>query len=391
MNPNIKPQAPTETTPNQPQPLRQPDIPRGIHPTPQPDLSLQPSSGDAKPTRLKVRSRKLKLALITGLLFLVGLGLVISASVIWYQSQLRPVSSGDARYQVITIHEGSTTNQIAENLQKKKLIRSATAFRIHLRLSGNTGLQAGDYRLTPSQSSSEIAAIIAEGKVSTVNILIPPGLRLDEIKALIIKAGYDDLAVDDALARVRDHSLIKDLPNNTLLEGYLFPDTYSVGPQTDAETLLRMMLDNFEEQITKDIRDNLSARNITLKDAIILASIIQKEVPDYDTQRIVAQVFIKRLKDSKPLGADPTFKYVASMTGKPASPSLDSPYNTRIYSGLPPTPIANFNISALKAVAYPSRTDYNYFVSGDDGKTHFTHTLEQHESATHRYCTTLCE
>jgi UPF0755 protein len=127
-----------------------------------------------------------------------------------------------------------------------------------------------------------------------------------------------------------------------------------------------------------------------VRQAITLASIVEKEVSNGNDRRQVAQVFLLRLQKKMVLGSDVTYIYAAAITGQTASPDLDSPYNTRKYLGLPPGPISNVSDSSLDAVAYPADGDYLYFVAGDDGKTYFSHTEAEHERLAAEHCIKLC-
>ena len=313
------------------------------------------------------------------------------AMISWYLYALTPRTT-DENYVVVTIEQGDNVTDIAQRLEEKKVIRSALAFSLYIRISGQSDLKAGEFRVSSKQSTQDVAQSIASGKISTVNILIAPGLRLDEIIATLVKNGYSEKDITLALSQVRNNPVLKDAPVDAPLEGYLFPDTYQVAPSTSAQQLIEVMVKTFAQRVTDDtqITDGIAKQGLTVSQAVILASIVQKEVPDYETQQKVAQVFIKRFKTDIPLGADPTFKYAAALTGGPSTPSIDSPYNTRKVVGLPPSAISNFNLSAIKAVANPSDTDYTYFVSGDDGVTYFSNTLEEHEALTKKHCVKLC-
>lgn len=344
-----------------------------------------------KQTRKAKKKRKIPLLLKAFLVLLFLAVLSVAATVGWYVYSLSP-RTGEDQFSVVQVQAGSGTNAIATQLQEKQVIRSARAFVLYVKLNGINNLQAGEYRLSSKQSVQAIADIIAGGKVTTMNVTILPGQRLDEILATLKKDGYSEADLTAALAAIRNHSLLTNVPATMKLEGYLFPDTYQIGPSTSAEQLFRLMLDNFERKIKEDssISAGLTAQGLTFAQGVTLASVVQNEVRGYDDQQKVAQVFLRRLKEGIPLGADPTFRYAAAVEGGPANPSNSSRYNTRRHAGLPPSAISNFNISALKAVANPSNTDYLYFVAGDDGTTHFSHTLEQHEALTRQYCTTLC-
>ena len=131
-------------------------------------------------------------------------------------------------------------------------------------------------------------------------------------------------------------------------------------------------------------------KGLSLYQGITLASIVQREVADMADSKQVAQVFLKRLSDDFPLGADATFVYAAKKVGATPSVDFDSPYNTRIHTGLPPGPISSPGATALQAVGAPAPGDYMYFVSGDDGRTHFSRTLAEHEALTAEYCKKNC-
>lgn len=310
---------------------------------------------------------------------------------LWYVNNIKPRTKEDV-YSTVTVRQGSGASDIGKELEAKKVIKSAAAFSLYVRLNNVANLQAGEYRVSSKQSVREITEVIAGGKVVTIDVLIAPGQTISQIKAVLIKSGFMEGDVEQALTKARAHSLLKNVPKNSPLEGYLFPDTYKISPSTSVDHLMWLMLDTMEKKIAEDpsIMSGLQKQGLTLEQGVIMASIVQKEVPDYETQQKVAQVFLRRYKEGMPLGADPTFKYAASITNQPASPAIDSPYNTRKFAGLPPSAISNFNINALKAVANPAPTNYLYFVAGDDKVTYFSNTLSEHETLTKRHCTTLC-
>lgn len=345
-------------------------------------------SHHAKPNSTRQKPRlSLNKAIMLGL---AGVMLAaIIGSGIWYAQALGPRTADDV-YHVVKIKSGTPTSQIADDLREAEVIKSATAFSLYVRLNGISNLQAGTYRLSSAKSTPAIASTIADGKVTSTNVLISPGLRLDQIKALLVKDGYSEDQIDLAIAAVREHPVLVGYPSSARLEGYLYPDTYQIDPDTTATELLTKILDNLDSSISKDMREGITQQGLTLPEAISLASIVQKEVSDPATQRTVAQVFLTRLSQGMVLGSDVTYKYAAAQFGTIDSPSSSSPYNTRKFPGLPPTPISNFNLSALKAVANPTNTDYLYFVAGDDGTTHFSRTLEGHEANIAKYCQKGC-
>jgi UPF0755 protein len=259
------------------------------------------------------------------------------------------------------------------------------------RLPGEGLIQAGTYNLSSALSTPQIADTLVAGDVDTSLVTIPPGLRLDQIRQELIDSGFTSEEVDRALKPKYTHPLLADKPANASLEGYVYPETLQITAESTPESVIQRSFDVFYDLINDSLRSQLSKQKLSFHEAIILASIIQEEVSNPSEQRTVAQVFIKRLNEGFALGADATFRYAAATTGQLASPLLDSPYNTRIYKGLPPGPISNFSISALQAIANPTNTDYLYFVSGDDGVTRFAKTIQEHQNNVDKYCHELCE
>lgn len=357
------------------------------------EQQVAPEAGDADtnsptPKRGKRKIRFIKSVVI--LLFFITIAAIVGTST-WYLQAISPKTPGRSdRYALIEVENGSGVKQIAQQLEEEKIIKSSTAFSLYVKLNGINSLQAGTYRLSGAKSVKEITTIMEKGEVTTVDLLIAPGLRLDQIIDKLEKEGFAQSEIDKALSEVRDHPMLRGLPTDVKLEGYLFPNTYKIDPNTSATKLITLMLDAFEKQVTPEIKAGISAQGLNMRQAVILASIIQKEVSQPEVQRTVAQVFLKRLSEKMPLGSDVTYMYAAAVSGKVASPTLSSPYNTRQVTGLPPTAISNFNIDALKAVSNPTSTDYLYFVAGDDGQTYFSKTLEEHEALVKKYCTQLC-
>lgn len=338
-----------------------------------------------KPRRLR---RVLKISLIS--LAILG-GLAWVGVERWYRLNLRPPSAMASEI-LFTIEPGSPTIDIANQLKEAGVIRNATAFIWYLgRLPGEPTLQAGSYRLSTGLGVAEVADILTNGRVDTSLVTISPGLRLDQIENQLIEAGFERAKVSAALKAQYDHPLLQYKPPSADLEGYIFPETLQITHDSTVESIIERSLAVFYEKLTPGLLAGLEDQGLSVHQAIILASIVQEEVSAYEEQRKVTQVFLRRLDEDMPLGADPTFRYAAAKLGKPESPDIDSPYNTRLHAGLPPGPIANFTINALRAVADPADTDYLYFVSGDDGTTHFAHTLAEHEANVERYCIELCK
>lgn len=309
----------------------------------------------------------------------------------WYSYNLKPVSQEYSEI-IVVIEPGSSRVTIGDQLEELELIRSSSAFNWYVRTNGESqSLQAGTYKLSPSFSTQEIVTMLVDGKVDTSLVSIYPGRRLDQVASDLVEQGFSQSEVSSALKAKYSSPLFRDKPAGTSLEGYIFPETYQITTDSTASDVVEQSFDVFYSQITNEMMAGIQKQGLNLYEAITLASVVQKEVSDPDAQRQVAQVFLKRLDEGMVLGSDVTFIYAADVAGMERTVDFDSPYNTRIHGGLPPGPISNFNISALKAVADPASGDYLYFVAGDDGKVYYSNTLSEHEANAAKYCKKACE
>jgi UPF0755 protein len=344
----------------------------------------------------KTRSHR-KRWLIGGAIGLAILAIVVGGVVWWvhdyYQRSLKPVSSSQTAV-VVTIPEGSTVNQIATILEKKHLIRSAKVFTQYVRTQNQQEkLQAGTYSLRPSQSVAQIVDIMNGGDVLKKLFTILPGQRIDQIKSAMINAGFDATEVEAAFnpALYKNHPALVDKPAEASLEGYLYPDSYQKIAETKPQTIVQQSLDEMQKHLTPQMRDAFVAQGLTVHQGVTLASIVEQEVSKQAERTQAAQVFLLRQRKGMPLGSDVTAFYGSTLAGKAPSLSYDSPYNTLIHTGFPPGPISNVSDSSMQAVAFPANTDWLYFVAGDDGTTHFSHTLAEHQNLTKQYCKKLCQ
>lgn len=325
----------------------------------------------------------------------VGVVLIVGATAAVryvYDQNLKPVSSSQ-KYETVTIEEGATLDEISRLLEDKKLIRSAWAFRLYVSSKEvRNALQAGTYELAPSQSIPEIVSQLTRGKIATNLVTILPGQRIDQIRTRLVQDGFAESDVDNALdpATYAGHPALVDKPGGANLEGYLYPESYQRTGNTDPTTIIGASLDEMNKYLTPDLRNSFAKQGLSTYQAIILASIVEKEVSSQTDRDQVAQVFLRRLREGIRLQSDATASYGAILAGEKPSSSYVSTYNTYRYDGLPPTPISNVSVSSLKAVGSPANTNWLYFVSGDDGTTHFSSTLAEHEAKVKQYCTKLC-
>ncbi len=325
----------------------------------------------------------------------VAVVLVLSTAIlvrVMYDRALEPVSNSQ-NIVVVEVPSGATVQEIGRDLKEQGLIRESWAFDWYVKnQSLREDLKAGTYALRPSQSVPEIVEILARGDVTIDLVTIVPGTRLDQVSAALINSGFDPEEVHAALepTQYEGHPALVDKPAGASLEGYLYPESFQKTANTNPHSIIKSSLDEMQKRLTPEVRAAIVAQGLTVHQGIILASMVEQEVARAADRPIVAQVFLRRLREGMRLQSDATSGYGAILAGQPPSLTFDSPYNTYFNNGLPPGPISNIEISALNAVINPAPTDYLYFVSGDDGTTHFAHTQEEHEQNTKKYCKTLC-
>jgi len=327
---------------------------------------------------------------------LITVGLLIILSIlglrVTYNNALKPLSNS-LETKIVVIEEGSSAKQIGSKLKEAGVIKAAWAFEWYVRNNDlRDELKAGTYVFRPNQSVQDITKMIAEGKIATDYVTILPNKRIDQIKKAFVDSGFKTADVERAFSPdlYKDHPALVDKPEGKSLEGYLYPETFQKTADTKPEQIIRLSLDEMQKRLSPEIRKAIMKQGLTPYEGIILASIVENEVNSPDDRAKVAEVFYLRLRQGIPLSSDATTKYGAILDGRTPVITYESAYNTYNHLGLPPTPISNVTGSSLTAVAYPASTDFLYFVSGDDGKTYFSRTLEEHQALTKKYCTKLC-
>lgn len=333
--------------------------------------------------------KSLPTLLIVAIILLV-IGTMVVRTI--YIDSLKPVSSSTAT-SYFTVESGANVDQIAKGLKTSGLIKSSGAFKNYVRTNElNEKLQAGTYILSPSLSVQKIVTKMTSGDVAKNLLTILPGKRLDEIKTIFSKAGYSSDQITKAFnpATYLGHPALASLPKGGTLEGLLYPDSFQKTSDTPADTIVRESLDEMVKKLTSDVVSSFANHNLTTYQALTLASIVYQESDDPAYMPTVAQVFISRLSQGIKLQSNVTANYAADLAGVTRDVSIDSAYNTYQITGLPPGPISNFSDDALKAVAHPDTTDYLFFIAGDDGKMHFTHTQAEHDQAIRQFCSKKC-
>jgi UPF0755 protein len=315
------------------------------------------------------------------------------AAVVWYQTALQPVAAQEVEKTSVQIVEGSSPSDISELLQNEGLIRSRLAFEIYVRFEGVRGqLQAGTYQLAASDSTQEIVAHLTSGNVDSLTVTFLPGATLAENRQVLFAAGFSEQEVDTALNKTYDSPLFADKPTEADLEGYIYGETYTFDTGVTVEEILERTFAEYWQVIEQnEIIAGFQAQGLNLFEGITLASIVQREDGNPANQTNVARVFLNRLELGMPLGSDVTYYYGAQKLGVEPSSDLDSPYNTRIHTGLPPGPISTPGLSALEAVARPAEHDYLYFISGDDDILYMARTNEEHEANVQQHCAVKCQ
>ena len=355
-----------------------------------PSLEPQPINlGPASPKPPKKNRLWLKILIN---LILIVVAAVVAVSIIFILA-LQPVNPSDQADRQIEIVAGSTPGQIADTLEENGVIQQSQAFNIYTRLLGTrNSLQAGHYAFKPSQSTPEIADALVKGPESQdFSITFLPGATLADHKKVLTEAGFSEAEVDEAFAADYDHLLLADKPESADLEGYIFGETHRFTQGTSVGEILERYFDDYYQVI----EDNNLVRayadhDLTLYEGITLASIIQRESGGDDKNQI-AQVFYLRLEKGMELGSDVTYQYIADKLGLERDPELKNPYNTRVYEGLPPGPIASPGVESLIAAGSPAKGDYLYFLSGDDNITYYAKTYEEHQANIDQHCQDKCQ
>ena len=329
-----------------------------------------------------------RLLLLIFFLIVVAVG---AAGFVVYRRIFEPYKGYPAREQIVDLRQGSGASEIGRRLVETGVIRDVLTFNVALWRSGEARhLQAGEYRFDRSMSPSEVIEKIRRGDVYEQRVTFPEGLSISEMAMLVESRGLGTAA--SFIDAAKDASLVSALdPDARDLEGYLFPETYSLRPGTPASRLVRMMVDRFEKEFPPDLRQAAAERGLTVHQAVVLASLVEKETPRDEERPLIAAVYMNRLRKRMPMQCDPTVIYALRKAGKydgnlkREDLAFDSPYNTYRYPGLPPGAIAAPGRRSLEAAARPAAVDHLYFVSRNDGSHVFASTLEEHNRNVQKY------
>jgi UPF0755 protein len=310
-----------------------------------------------------------------------------SLRLFWHDGLLIAPADPTGASQSFTIGEGEPVAAIAERLEQTGLILDAGAFRDYLIYTGlDTSMQAGSFELSPSLSLVDIARAMQDATPLDVTFVVLPGWRMEEIAASLPTSGLD-AAPEQFLASARDPLNFTFLDEAATNEGFFLPDAYILPRATDADALVEALVRNFALHLTSDMETGFSNQNLTVYQAVILASLIEREAIVEEEMPLIASVFLNRLYYDWRLESDPTVQYAVGYDPdwwpnplSAADLEIDSLYNTYHYMGLPPAPIANPSLAALRAVANPAATLYFFFRARCDGSGlhNFAVTLDEH-------------
>lgn len=302
----------------------------------------------------------------------------------WWQSNLTSVSLTD-RETAFVIEKGESLGEIIFNLREKNLIRNPFAFKLYIVVNNLSGqLQAGYFKLSPASSVQEIADQLTHGATDAW-FTFPEGWRREEY-AVRLANGLPNFKADQFMALTSG------------LEGQLFPDTYLIPRQAGAVEVIEILRNNFDKKVGQELLDQARDQGLTKNELLTLASLVEREVRDEADRVLVAGIIKKRLTNDWPLQIDATLQYAKTSRScrdrldcewwpvvLSADKQLDSPFNTYQKKGLPPQPICNPSLSAIKASIWSKESDYWFYLSDGQGKTHFGRSAEEHALNIRKY------
>jgi len=289
------------------------------------------------------------------------------------------------------VEKGSSASRIAQKLKKEKVIKNKWIFLTAYKLFySHEKLIAGEYEFSPPLSIRNILIKIIGGDILLHPVTIPEGFTLAEITDFLSQKYF--MNKKEILCYVNDTQLISSMdPEAQDLEGYLFPETYHIPKNTIEKELIKMMVNQFKKTFNDKWKKRAEEIGMTIREVITLASLIEEETSVPKEKPVISSVFHNRLRLGMKLDCDPTIIYALKKKGefqgklRNKDLKLNSPYNTYLYNGLPPSPISNPGKESIKAALFPSETDYLYFVSKNDGTHKFSSTFKDHQKAVIKY------
>jgi UPF0755 protein len=325
---------------------------------------------------------------LTSLIMLTLILSLLAVLSLFLSLSIPPSVGNEETMELVTIPVGATMGKVTDLLKEKGIIRSRMLFSAVARWRGmDIRIKAGEYQFSNRMLPHTVLDKLTRGEQIKYSITVPEGLTLQRIAGLYEqmelanKEEFVQLATDPAFAA----SLNIDQEN---LEGYLYPDTYKFIRNLGEKSIIRRMVRRFNELYNGQFEAREAALNLSRKEVVTLASLIEKETARSSEKPLISAVFHNRLKKKMRLRCDPTVIYgLETFTGRLTKRDLrtHTPFNTYLNYGLPPTPIANPGIDSIRAALYPADVDYLYFVSKNDGTHFFSSTLAEHNQAVRKY------
>ena len=294
---------------------------------------------------------------------------------------------------IFSVSRGDDFREIGKKLEETGLIKNSFLFEFYALLSGKfRNFQAGSYYFCSNKSVVDIADTMYLGKTVQKKLTIIEGWNLEDIADYL--EGLEIVDKDDFLKKTKSFefdnsfSFLEDRPENASLEGYLFPDTYFLPYDVDKNSIIKILLSNFDNKLGDDLREKIKNQEKSIFEIITIASLIEKEVRTFEDKKLVSGIIRKRLNIGMPLQIDATVSYITGRKTTKISiteTQIDSPYNTYKYRGLPIGPICNPGLESIKAAVFPEETEYLFYLSKPDGETVFSKTLQEHNIAKNKY------
>lgn len=332
---------------------------------------------------------------IAGVLLIFGVGGLLAILGLLYWSLHRPQAAGN-RTVMFHVDAGDSVNSIADRLHTEGLLSNSLLFRLDARLHGLGGnLKVGDYPLRPDMSIDQTVSALTVYHADTISITVPEGFRMEQIAEVLDR---HHMSGSSFLREARQPSdlhlaVLAGKPASASLEGYLFPNTYDVPPGFSGKAFAQYMVQTLNRRFTPAMMARARAEGFNVFQVLTLASIVEREARVSRERPIIASVYLNRLKIHMKLQADPTVQYAAGSKGnwwpvlqtEAVNVMPGSPYNTYTHTGLPPGPIADPGMASIRAVLYPKKTDFYYFVAKGHGEHAFASSYAQQLANEQKY------